>query len=191
MPCAPYGRLQGLSFSGELDTFRPAERQFAALLDIAADSAGCVSVAVSDGVVQGYASFHPPTEPEVWSLDRTGKLIELGAIEVAPAVRGLRVAEQLLERSLSGGRFDDTIVFATIYVWHFDVTRTGLGDLGYRRLLERLYRGAGFELKATSDPEIRASPANALMARIGRNTPEEVRAEFDRLRLQAHRLTLT
>lgn len=37
---------------------------------------------------------------------------------------------------------------------------------------------------ATSDPEIKSSAANQLMARVGLNTPAEVKAEFDRLRLR-------
>ncbi len=165
-----------------LDTFRPPHLQFQALADMAADSDCCVSTAVVDATLVAYASFHPPTPPELWSRDRTGRLIELGAVEVAPAWRGMKLAEQLLETSFGNGRFDATIVFATMYVWHYDLQRSGLGDLAYRRLLERIYEGAGFERFTTTDPEVRSSPANALMARIGRHAPATLRTEFDRLR---------
>lgn len=140
------------------------------------------SPALDQDTLVGYAAFHPPSEVESWGDDRSGRLIELGAVEVAPDVRGQRLAERLLAASFSGGRFDGTVVFATLYVWHYDLARTGMTDLAYRRMLERMYRGAGLELFPTSDVEIRASVANALMARIGPSAPAEVVDEFHRLR---------
>ncbi len=181
--CVSRERLLALQFSSSLDTFRPPQQQRAALAAIAGDSRSCLTIAVKEGRVVGYASFHPPAPPESWSRDRTGQLLELGAIEVEPDMRGNRLAEQLLGVSMAGGRFDATIVLALIYVWNFDLRRVPLGALGYRRLLERLYMKAGFERFATDDPEVLASPANALMARIGSRTPAAIREEFDRLRL--------
>lgn len=179
-----------------LDRFRPPPLQLQALIDIAADPRGCVTGALIESeatdhagfaesgrpVLVGYAAFHPPSDVESWGDDRTGRLVELGAIEVAPDLRGRRLAERMLDASFAGGRFNDTVVFATLYVWHYDLARTGLGDLAYRRMLERLYRSAGLEPFPTSDIEVRSSAANALMARIGPDAPEEVVAEFHRLR---------
>lgn len=187
--CLAPDRLARLKFSTDLDTFRPPEVQQAALAEIAGDRHGCITVALQGDEVVGYASFHPPAPPERWSEDRTGRLLELGAIEVIPRLRGRKVAERLLELSFAGGRFDDTIVLALIYVWNFDLRRVRLGALGYRRLLERLYTKAGFERFQTDDPEVLASPANALMARTGRRAGAELTAEFDRLRRSAHELS--
>ena len=166
----------------DLDVFRPPEAQRSALRDIASDPRGHVVVAEEDDRTVGYVTFHPPGAFERWGADRTGRLIELGAIEVAPAMRGSHLGERLLEAAFRGGRYDATVVFATLYAWHYDLDRSGLGPLGYRRLLERLYAKAGLTAMPTSDPEVRADPANALLARIGPDAPEEVRGEFQRLR---------
>lgn len=180
--CAEPEQLRGLRPHEQLDLFRPPRQQLVALVDIAGDPLGCVT-ALHDGVqLFGYAAFHPPTELESWGSDLSGQLIELGAVEVAPDQRGQRWAERLLLASFDGGRFDHTVVFATLYSWHYDLKRTGLGDLAYRRMLERLYRSAGLTTFATSDEEVRSSVANALMARIGPAAPNSVVQEFHRLR---------
>lgn len=130
----------------------------------------------------GYVAFHAPSEVETWGDDRSGALVELGAVEVADAYRGQKLAERLLAASFEGGRFDDTVVFATLYRWHYDLARTGLGELGYRRMLERLYSTVGLEPVDTTDPEIAHDPANRLVARVGPAAPRSVVSEFDRLR---------
>ncbi len=180
--CAESDELRRLSPHPQLDLFRPPHQQLAALIDIAGDEFGCVTALQDDEQLFGYVAFHPPTEVESWGDDRSGQLIELGAVEVAPDQRGQRWAERLLLASFEGGRFDHTVVFATLYSWHYDMKRTGLGDVAYRRMLERLYRSAGLTSFATSDEEVRSSAANALMARLGPAAPESVVAEFHRLR---------
>ena len=174
--------LASLTPHPQLDRFRDPQGQLEALVSIAADPQGTVTALVRGADLVGYVVFHPPTEIESWGFDRTGQILELGAIEVAPSERGQRWAERLLQASFDGGRFDHTVVFATLYSWHYDLARSGLGDLAYRRMLERLYGSAGLELFGTTDEEVRSSPANALMARIGAETPAEVVAEFHRLR---------
>lgn len=132
----------------------------------------------------GYAAFHRPSAVESWGEDRTGAILELGAVEVAPGMRGLHLAERLLQASFADGRFDDTVVFATLYRWHYDLDRTGLGELGYRRMLERLYATVGLLPVATTDAEVMSDHANRLVARVGRAAPPAVVAEFERLRLR-------
>jgi acetoin utilization protein AcuA len=186
--CTSADALAKLTISSALDMFRPPAKQLAALIDIAQDAATdplcCVSSAELGGELVGYASFHPPTDVETWGDDQTGQLVELGAVEVDPTCRGQRLAQRLLEASFEGGRFDDTVVFATMYVWHYDLKRTSLTPYQYKRMLERLYRSIGMEPYRTSDPEIRADPANQLMARVGPNCPTNIKTEFDRLRAQ-------
>lgn len=171
-----------------LDVFRPPHLQRSALIDIASDPHGLVVVAEDGDHTVGYVTFHPPSEIETWGDDRSGRLIELGAIEVAPDHRGERLAERMLETAFAGGRFDGTVVFATLYAWHYDVDRSGLGAFAYRRRLEHLYGKVGLESMPTSDPEVRADPANALVARIGPDAPESVVREFHRLRTAPHGL---
>lgn len=169
-----------------LDTFRPPQAQLAALIAIAQEPFGSVATARDSGKNQlvGYAAFHRPSAVETWGEDRTGQLIELGAVEVAPGMRGLRLAERLLTAAFANGRFDDTVVFATLYRWHYDLARTGLGELGYRRMLERLYAGVGLVPLPTNDIEVGSDHANRLVARIGPRAPQEVIDEFQRLRLR-------
>jgi acetoin utilization protein AcuA len=169
-------------FDEDLDVFRPPEQQRRAVMAIAADPRGCAFVAERAGRTIGYVTFHPPGELETWGADRSGRLVELGAIEVAPRGRGARLGERLLQAAFADGRFDATVVFATLYVWHYDLERTGLGPFAYRRLLERLYRTVGLTALPTSDPEVRSDGANALVARIGPAAPDEVVGEFHRLR---------
>jgi acetoin utilization protein AcuA len=174
--------LAGLEPHQQLDRFRPPEKQLEALIDIATDPQGTITALVRGRRLLGYVAFHPPTEIESWGADRTKQILELGAVEVAPEERGRRWAERMLLASFDGGRFDHTVVFATLYTWHYDLERSGLGDFAYKRMLERLYRSAGLEPFGTTDEEVRSSPANALMARLGPLAPAEVVAEFHRLR---------
>ncbi len=180
--CLTPEALGGLQPHPAIDMFRPAAKQHQALIGIARDAQSCVSVAVDESRMVAYAAFHPPSDVESWGEDRTGRIIELGAVEVAPPYRGQRLAERLLAASFEGGRFEDTVVFATMYVWHYDLKRTGLNDFAYKRLLERLYRSAGFETFNTADAEVRSSSANQLMARIGTHADPAVVEEFHRLR---------
>lgn len=166
----------------QLDLFRPPERQHQALMRIASEGRGRVLVAERDRCTVGYLTFHRPDPIERWGHDRSGRLIELGAIEVAPAQRGERLGERLLEAGFADGAYDDTVVFAGLYAWHYDLARTGFGALGYRRLLERFYERVGLTAVSTTDPEIRSDRANLLLARVGPHAPANVVAEFDRLR---------
>jgi acetoin utilization protein AcuA len=182
LSCANPAAIAALTFSPALTMFRPVKQQQQALVEMAQEAKCCVTVAANAGTLLGYAAFHPPSELESWGEDKTGELIELGAVEVDPNCRGQRLASRLLEASFKGGRFDHTIVFATMYAWHYDLKRSGLSDFAYKRMLERLYRSVGMAVFKTTDPEIRSDAANALMARIGPDCPGEVREEFDRLR---------
>jgi acetoin utilization protein AcuA len=181
--CVSGGRLGPFALDSSLDMFRKPALQKYALIDIANDG-GCITVAINEQSIIGYAVFHHPSEVESWGKDTTGKLIELGAVEVSQQFRGQKLAERLLVETFNTGIFDDTIVFATMYFWHYDLKRTGLTDFAYKRLLEKLYRKAGMVPFATTDPDIKSSAANQLMARVGPNAPAEVKAEFDRLRLK-------
>lgn len=166
----------------DLDLFRPPSLQTSALARIAEAPSGRVLLAEQAGTTVAYLTFHRPDPIERWGRDRTGRLIELGAIEVVPSLRGEHLGRRLLERGFADGAYDDTVVFAALYAWHYDLERTGLGPLGYRRLLEGFYRSAGLVRVPTSDPEVRSDPANALLVRIGPKAPESVRSEFERLR---------
>jgi acetoin utilization protein AcuA len=86
-----------------------------------------------------------------------------------------------LEVAMGTGRFEDKIVLATLYHWHYDLEHSGLSSYAYRRLLERLYGSVGFRVYKTDDPEIAYYPSNSLMARVGPRASPELRAAFEHL----------
>ncbi len=180
--CAPPERIAGLKMHPELNIFRPPERQKQALVGIAASADGCVTLATDGDQIVGYAAFHRPDPFERWGRDQTGGIYELGAVEVAPAYRGQGLARRMLEATFQTGRFDDKVVVAALYYWHYDLERTGLSAFAYRDLLERLYKSVGFSVYPTDDPDIYAHVENALMARIGPHAPEKVKESFEALR---------
>ena len=182
IPCGDPDLLMTLEMDATLDVFRQPDAQFQALLSIAGDSDGCVCFARLGHRLIGYATFHPPDAIERWSQSTIPGITELGAIETSRTHRGRHLARHLLESAVETGRFEDKILIATIYQWHFDLDGTNLTAHAYRKLLERMYGSVGFEIMKTDDPEIAYYPGNSLMARIGARSSPALRLEFDRLR---------
>ena len=182
IPCGDPDLLTTLEIDATLNVFRQPDAQFAALLSIAADSAGCVCFARLGHRLIGYATFHPPDPIERWSQANVQGIVELGAIETSRLHRGRHLARHLLESAVETGRFEDKILIATIYQWHCDLDGTNLTAHAYRKLLERMYGSVGFEVMKTDDPEIAYYPGNSLMARIGAHSSPALKTEFDRLR---------
>lgn len=182
--CASASLLREVAFDPELDLFRPPARQRDALAEIASEPDACVSVALARTgapVVVGYAAFHRPDAATAAAT--TTVVIELGALEVAPAYRRRGIASGLLRATFDGGRFDDAVVYARLYAWHYDLGRTGLGPLAYRRFLKRLYGGVGLQTVTSAGArEIAdAHGADLIMARRGpRASPASVE-DFARL----------
>jgi acetoin utilization protein AcuA len=182
IPCGDPALLETLEMDETLDVFRAPAEQFKALLEIARDITGCVCFSRLGHRLIGYATFHPPDPIERWSQGRIPGIVELGAIETSRTHRGRHLARHLLEEAVSTGRFEDKILIATIYQWHFDLEGTNLTAHAYRKLLERMYGAVGFAVVKTDDPEIMYYPGNSLMARIGPRASDALKAEFDRLR---------
>lgn len=180
--CGDPNLLSTLEIDATLDVFRQPDAQFSALLSIAGDAQGCVCFARLGHRLIGYATFHPPDPIERWSQATVPGIVELGAIETSRTHRGRHLARHLLEAAVGTGRFEDKILIATIYQWHFDLDGTNLTAHAYRKLLERMYGSVGFEIMKTDDPEIMYYPGNSLMARIGARASPALKTEFDRLR---------
>lgn len=179
LPCVAPETVASLAFSPSLQAFRPAEHQQKALVQVAGMPGSCVSLAVCQQVV-GYSSIRLAEAGERWRV--AGEWIyELGAIEVAPDFRKRHLASRLLGASFAGGKFEELVVIARIYVWHFDLANTGLLPHQYRQLLLNLYRKFGFIPLATDDPEIMRSSENLFMARIGSRLSQERIEEFYRI----------
>jgi acetoin utilization protein AcuA len=130
----------------------------------------------------GYVTFLYPDPMERWSEGKMENLIELGAIEVVPEVRGSSVGKTLLQVSMMDKMMENYIVITTEYYWHWDLKGTGLNVWEYRKVMEKMMNAGGLEYYATDDPEISSHPANCLMARIGKNIDAESVQKFDQLR---------
>lgn len=170
-----------LGIDDGLRAFRPAWRQKEALAEIAAlDDSWVVAAVFQDNIV-GYITFHPPEEFERWGQTHLKEIIELGAIEVAPAFRHIGLGKIMMETAFANKAVDDLIIISTEYYWHWDLEGTGLNVWEYQRVMTRLMESVGMSKRATNDLEISAHPANMLMARVGANVPPGVEEVFNKL----------
>lgn len=183
----PSSELKRYQFHEHLTAFRPAPKQFDALLSIADFNEGRIVIARTKDTIIGYVTYLHPDPLERWSEFKMDDLIELGAIEIIPKYRGSRVASSLLKLSMMDDFMENYIVISTEYYWHWDLDGTKLSIWDYRKVMEKMMAAGGLAPAPTDDPEIISHPANCLMVRIGENVPEGSINQFDRLRfLQRH-----
>lgn len=182
-PVSP-GDLEEWTLHPDLDAFRPPPKQHEALIEIAGLPEGRIIVARVDREIVGYVTFHYPDELERWSEGGMDDLIELGAIEVANAYRGLSLGKRMIRLAFLGDQLENVIVFTTEYYWHWDLKGSGLDVWAYRGMMERLMKCVDMVWFATDDPEICSHPANCLMVRIGKQVPLSSVEQFDRVRFR-------
>ncbi|MFC2948671.1 GNAT family N-acetyltransferase [Virgibacillus sediminis] len=180
-------KLNTYHFHEQLTAFRPADKQFEALVKIADFPEGRIIIARTNDTIIGYVTYLHPDPLERWSEFNMEDLIELGAIEVIPQFRGSGIASQLLEVSMMDDYMENYIIISTEYYWHWDLDGTRLSIWDYRKVMEKMMAAGGLTPAPTDDPEIISHPANCLMVRIGKTVPEESVNRFDKLRfLQRH-----
>ncbi|MFE7063949.1 GNAT family N-acetyltransferase [Sutcliffiella sp. NPDC057660] len=175
-------KLASYEFHEDLIAFRPPAQQRKALIEIAGLPEGRILIARTHDTIVGYVTYLYPDPMERWSEGKMENLIELGAIEVVPEVRGSSVGKTLLQVSMMDKMMENYIVITTEYYWHWDLKGTGLNVWEYRKVMEKMMNAGGLEYYATDDPEISSHPANCLMARIGKNVDAESVQKFDTLR---------
>ena len=180
MNATPPELLADLSIDAMLQSFRPAKRQKEALVEISKLPEGKVTTAQLAGEIVGYITFHPPDRFERWSQG-PDRVIELGAIEVAPKIRRLGVGQKLLRMSFKDARMEDYIVISTEYYWHWDLEDSGMHIWEYREMMRRIMESVGMVIRDTDEEEISSHPANILMARYGANVPPSIIKEFEDL----------
>ncbi|WP_047981568.1 GNAT family N-acetyltransferase [Ornithinibacillus contaminans] len=178
----PASALQNYRFHSELTAFRPAPKQFQALLSIADLQEGRVIIARTQDTIIGYVTYLYPDPLERWSTFQMEDLLELGAIEVTPEYRGGGIASSLLKISMMDEFMENYIIISTEYYWHWDLNGTNLSIWEYRKVMEKMMATGGLQPAPTDDPEIISHPANCLMVRIGKNVPESSINQFDTLR---------
>lgn len=127
-----------------------------------------VTVALSpSNQIIGYIECAYPEAIEGWRDNGEGLCYELGAIEVSRNWRHLGLGKAMVALIVADSFIEQKIFFLTGYSWHWDTDQTGLSVYAYRNLLIRLFRRFGFRVYLTTNPEIRMSSANVLMARVG------------------------
>nr|WP_194395149.1 acetoin utilization protein acetyltransferase AcuA [Bacillus spizizenii] len=174
--------LAGYEFHNDLTAFRPPREQHEALVDIAGLPEGRIIIARDGRTIVGYVTYLYPDPLERWSEGNMENLLELGAIEVAPAYRGCSVGKTLLTVSMMDEQMENYIVMTTEYYWHWDLKGMKKDVWEYRKIMEKMMNAGGLVWFATDEPEISSHPANCLMARIGKNVSQESIEQFDRLR---------
>lgn len=156
---------------------------------IAAIPDGNVTLATTaDGLIAGYVMISRPA-PTRWQQrvthDRWQQceaIHELGSIEVSKNFRRLGIAERLMEVAMGDPAYRAAIVVAEGIRWHWDLATAGGNAFIYRDRLLELLKRYGFEEFGTDDPDVRADPANVLVARIGPDCEQEHIQHFHGLR---------
>ena len=161
---------------------RDPARELDLLARAAAHPDTCLVLAhAPDGRIAGQVTVCAP-EGRWAALDR---VLEL-ALETSRNWRRMGVAGGLLRFALDASWVAHVIWLAEGYHWHWDTEGAALDALGYRRVLRALLEREGFVEERTDEPDIAASPANILLARVGRRVPAPDAVAF-RARLVAGR----
>ncbi len=174
-------KINSLGIDDGMKAFRPAWRQKEALVEIAGLEDGWVVTACRGEAIIGYITFHPPGEFERWGRAGIRELLELGAIEVAPGYRNIRLGREMMKVAFADPVMENYVVISTEYYWHWDLDGTGLNVWEYQAVMTRLMESAGMVKRDTDEQEISAHPANMLMVRVGNKVSPEAVAGFERL----------
>lgn len=172
--------LETLTMNELLTNFRSPDRQKQALIKITNLPDGMIYLARHEQEIVAYVAFHHPDEFSRWS--KHPRILEMGGIEVSPAWRQCRLAENVLQLAFANERLEDFIVITTEYCWHWDLKNTGLSLWGYQQVLTKLFGKVGLKKVTTDDPDILEHPANVLMVKIGQKVSKEDIALFERMR---------
>lgn len=175
-------KLSQLNMHNALTAFRPADKQFESLKEIADLPEGRIFIAIINEEIIGYVTYLYPDPIERWSKFPKDNILELGAIEIAPPYRGNKLGSRLIEASMNDENMENYIIISTEYYWHWDLNYSKLSVWDYRKIMEKMMKAGGLYPAPTNEPEIMAHPANCLMVRIGKNVSKEEQELFEKLR---------
>src|SRR5690625_1890430 len=113
----PSSELKKYKFHKDLIAFRPAEKQFEAVLKIADFPEGRIIIARTEDTIIGYVTYLYPDPLERWSEFEMEDLLVLGAIEVIPEYRGVKIAFRQLETSMHDTFIEYHIIILTEYFY--------------------------------------------------------------------------
>ncbi|MDD5747576.1 MAG: GNAT family N-acetyltransferase [Actinomycetota bacterium] len=169
---SPSSMLEKLSIDDGIFMFsrHNPERQKEALVNVAKSDGGNVVTAVIGETLVGYVGIHHPSERERWGKPKYNWLFELGAIEVSRNYRKLGIANAMLQATFDDPFYEDKIVFATGFTWHWDMEGTGLDKFQYRSMGVKFFGRYGFMEMSTDESNISMDPANLFLVRLGKST---------------------
>jgi acetoin utilization deacetylase AcuC-like enzyme len=155
---------------------RRADREQALLKRIASGPEGELVVAhTPEGLLIGQVSIC--TCDDWW--EGIPDLYEV-AVEVSSNWRKLGLSKSLLKFALEPPYFEDVILYALGFAWHWDLDGAGMGSMKYAQMIRRLFEYVGFEKMSANEPNLHLDPANIFLARIGANVSPEIEALFRR-----------
>ncbi|HLJ34812.1 MAG TPA: hypothetical protein VKU38_14215 [Ktedonobacteraceae bacterium] len=175
----PSSRIEGLRADNGLRAFaRRPEREHQLLLNIAKKPENKLTIASTpDGIIIGEVTLAPADAR--WG--DTEHIYEV-AIQVSDGWRRWGIAHALLAFALEFDTLEQMIIVGMGLDWHWDVEGLGLTVYQYREMIARLFAAYGFSEYLTTEPNIRMSPANVFVVRIGKYVDRDtVNTFFERL----------
>lgn len=162
--CSP-SLIESLRADNGLRAFaRRPEREHLLLLNIAKKPENKLTIAcTSAGDIIGEVTLAPADAR--WG--NAEQIYEV-AIQVSDDWRRWGIAHSLLAFALEFATLEQMIVVGMGLDWHWDMEGLGLTAYQYREMMARLFAAHGFSEYLTTEPNIRMSPANIFVVRIGK-----------------------
>lgn len=182
--CSPT-LIEGLRADNGLRAFaRRPEREHQLLLDIAKRPENKLTIAcTSDGDIIGEVTLAPADAR--WG--NTKRIYEV-AIQVSDGWRRWGIAHSLLAFAFEFATLEQMIIVGMGLDWHWDMEGLGLSAYQYREMMARLFAAHDFSEYLTTEPNIRMSPANIFVVRIGKGVDRGILNTFFERLLQSDTL---
>lgn len=177
--CCPSSLIENLRADDGLCAFaRRPEREHRLLLDIAKKPENKLTIAYTPaGDIVSQVTLAPADAR--WG--NTEHIYEV-AVEVSAGWRRRGLAHTLLAYALELDTLEQMILVGMGLHWHWDVEGADLHVYQYREMIARLFATCGFSEYLTTEPNIRMSPANIFVARIGKYVDRDIiNTFFERL----------
>ena len=181
----PSSLIENLRADNGLRAFaRRPEREHQLLLNIAKKPENKLTIAYTTaGDIVGEVTLAPADAR--WG--DTEHIHEV-AIQVSEGWRRQGIAYRLLAFALELDTLEQMILVGMGLYWHWDVEGVGLPVYRYREMIARLFAASGFTEYLTTEPNIRMSPANIFVARIGKYVDRDILNTFFERLLQSDTL---
>ena len=181
----PSSLIESLRADHGLRAFaRRPEREHQLLLQIAKKPENKLTIACTPGGdIVSEVTLAPADER--WG--NTEHIYEV-AVEVSDDWRRWGIAHILLAYALAFDTLEQMIIVGMGLYWHWDTEGLGLTTYQYREMMARLFATHGFTEYLTTEPNIRMSPANVFVARVGKCVNRDILNTFFARLLQSDTL---